>query len=345
MSFSALRNLFGRPVVAVDLGTAEQRFHLPGQGLSFAENVTVHGTTSETSPRRTNTRIVRRGTLVDSKAVESMLRPILRKAGRFGVYPPSILACVPSGSTRTDRSLLSDACFRAGASRVTFTLDPLAGAVGSGMDLHSRHAQMVVDLGDGVTDIVAFRRGRVLKSSTVQLALSDLRGSIRGVIIRKHRFRIGPGTAESLLRRACSVSPGLEKQELFLVFGIDVDSGGDRHARVRRTDLDRAIHPALERLTAAVTDVVRSLPDDAGSELIENGITLVGGGASLPLLRQRIARSTGLELREAEDAVHAVIRGAARLAATLCQPGAPRDDVFDDWGDTVLSSARGAGRW
>lgn len=258
--------------VAIDLGTANTRVFAAGRGL-VGEMPSVVGHAFHP---------LRRGVVVDIGGAAELLEPLLGRARRFGSRPRA-LACVPSDATTDERNALRQATRAAGARDVAIVEEPLAAAIGAGLDVGSPYAQMLVDIGDGITDLAVIRSGALLHTDSLRLGCGD----IRDTVVDEGHAEL---RADTLMRQRCN-----EAALTGDMFGV------------------------VEQIAMFVDDFVRDLPDAIAAEVVESGICATGGGAHLLALVQLIRERSGMTLTVAHDPLHAVIYGASRM---ITGPGA-----------------------
>jgi rod shape-determining protein MreB len=198
----------------------------------------------------------------------------------------------------------------AGAALVSILPEPLAAAVGLGLDLASPHAQMVVDVGNGVTDVAVLRSGLLEQTLAVGVGCSSLRAAVMDYLTCLVGVVPSEAAVEDLVRRA---PPGPEAETVELTL-----EPARRRDRARTVSIERglvaaAMEPVVETIVAAVRGARNVLPAKASCEIIENGVCLTGGGACLPMLVERISRGANLHARVPANPLHAVIRGASRM--------------------------------
>lgn len=264
--------LLSAPDVAIDLGTANTRVFASGRG--------VVGETPSVVGRRFHP--LRRGVVVDIGGAAELLEPMLGSTRRLG-FRPRALACVPGDATADETQALRQATRAAGARDVAIISEPLAAAIGAGLDIASPYAQMLVDLGDGVTDIAVIRCSEVVQSESLRLGCCDLRSVVMDEGVDEEQ-------AERLMRE-----------------------------RFERDRLTPDMLVVARRIALFVDDFVRDLPDSLAVEVVESGICATGGGAHLTGLIELIRDQSGMSVNIADDPLHAVIRGASRI---LTGPGA-----------------------
>jgi rod shape-determining protein MreB len=262
------------PNVAIDLGSANTRLFAAGRGL-LAETPSIVGEAFHP---------LRRGVIVDIGAAAELLEPLFGRVRRLAAKPRT-LACVPSDASEDERRALRQAARAAGARDVAIVAEPLAAAIGAGLDVASEYAQMLVDLGDGITDIAVIRSGELIRTDSLRVGCSDLREAVLSE-------GMAGGDADRVIRELCAQSASTDGMIL-----------------------------VLERIATFVDDFVRDLPHSVAAEVIENGICATGGGAKLRELINRIRTRCGLPIAIADDPLHAVIRGAGLI---VTGPGAKR---------------------
>jgi rod shape-determining protein MreB len=305
------------PEVAVDLGTAFTRVWARGRGLLADEPSLVRvrpgAGTAEAVGRRASepgrgvTRnAMRAGVIADGEAARLLLQKLLWRARGSVFVRPAVLVCAPADARPHEVEALKEATHRAGASAVSVAPEPLAAAIGSGLDVASRYTQMVVDVGEGVTDVGVVRSGRLAGSSTLRLGCGAVRAAVAAVALR-HGVRLRPGEAERLAGEAQAATGDV------LASGTDPVTGRQCCAWVPAREVAEAVEPLFTQVAGTVRSAWRDLTPEASCEVIESGVLLAGGGALIRGLRERIAAETSLDVRPAKDPLHAVIFGARRM--------------------------------
>lgn len=298
-----LTDVLRRSDLAVDLGTAVTR-------VASAEAVVA--TPSEVG----RSRPVRGGVVVDRFAAAAVLRPLVHRAQGHGLGRPRIVACVPTGASGEERAAVVEVSRRAGASEVAVVAEPIAAAAGAGLDLACPYAQMIVDVGYGVTDAAVVRSGAIVLAAAERTACSDLEDAAIRHVRERHGRTLSTYAAGRLLSRLwfdpevrgagrARASAGTNGDEV----SFDVDLA----------PLAEALRSVHERIVSVAAGLVRRVPDDVGAELVESGIALTGGGALVPGLPDSIARHTGLDVRVVADPFGAVVRGARKILPTVAR--------------------------
>lgn len=324
---ASLRKLVAPPDLAIDLGTANTRLYALGHGMiadepslirfqPYTGEVEAVGAQAawlaKVDPYSPTVSPLHAGVIADVEAASSLLRPFLKRAQRFGLFKPRVLACAPTDACEEERAALVEAAQRAGASEVYIAPEPLAAAIGAGLDVASHYAQMIVDIGDGVTDIAVVRSGSLIMTSAVRMACSDLRSAVSEMVSFRHGVLLFPQEAERLMQ-LIGAEFDYTQEELVVTSGTDLLSGEPIDLCVSSHDLNEAIEPVLETIVDAIHNTVRRLPEETSCEVIENGICLTGGGAQLQGLPERLAAATSLDVRIADNPMMAVINGARQM--------------------------------
>ncbi len=266
--------------VAVDVGTATTRVAIGAHRL-------LEHPSGLAAKRALNA-----GVVVDAETTVSLLRPLLAQARRFGVVKPCVLACAPSDVSGDERRLLVESITAAGASSIVVIPEPLAAMVGGGVEVSSPYAQMIIDIGEGVTDCAITQSSRIRETCAVRLGCASMRQAIRSAF-RKQNVIISDEEAETHLR-SCGIS----------LSGTLSETG-------RR--VVSAVETVAVRITETIDSFLRALPHALGCEVIESGIWLTGGGALLPGLRAGIESRTGISVRCVGNPRTAVVEGARAI--------------------------------
>lgn len=233
------------------------------------------------------------GVVVDGEVFVSILKPLLAKVRAFGIVKPRVLACAPSDVKRPERELLVDSILRSGASSVVVIPEPIAAAVGSGVDVSSPYAQMVIDIGEGVTDCAVIRSSRINTTCAVRIGCGAMRREIVLAAERDGKPAITDEEAEELMRS----------------YGV-VRSGVNGRPSVGAEQSAYAMEPVVAKLIGTINSFLREMPHDLGCEIIESGIWLTGGGALIPGIRERLEEQIGIEVTIVDNPRRAVVEGA-----------------------------------
>ncbi len=318
--------------VAVDLGTARVRVFAPGRGPVADEPSVVHvrrdplalvsvGALADTRGQGAEcgfpVRPLRDGVVRDVECAGWLLSAMLRRAQGLSLVRPTVLACAPSDATPDEIEALREALRRAGAARSTVVPEPLAAAVGAGLDLASPHAQILVDVGEGVTDVALLRNGLLEATLAVRVGCSSLRAAVMDHVTCLLGVVPSEAAVEDLVRRMAPALSPVEAEAATVELTLEPARDGNRARTVsiRRQTVAAAMEPVVETIVGAVRRTWSRLSAEASCEIIENGVCFTGGGACLPMLVERMSRGTSLHARVPANPLHAVILGASRMAA------------------------------
>jgi rod shape-determining protein MreB len=318
MGFLPSRRRAGSLDLAIDLGTAATRLH-GGPRVAPVSRPSV--VWREGGQRAA----LARGVVVDTDAAASVVEDLLRAVPRRRWRRPSALATVPSDASPEERAAVVEAVLTAGLGAVVVAPEPLAAAVGAGLEVDRPRAQLVVDVGEGVTDCAVVRDGVLVASAAVRVALADLRAALRSFAAEQAGVRISPVEAERALREL-GVGPGRWRPSRLRVVGLPSQGLGPVRADLDADEVLTAIAPVVDAIEGHVGRFLLALPRDLAAETRDAGLCLTGGGALLAGLADRLVAETGLAVRRARDPLNAVIEGAHRLASGEFHP--------ETWGES-----------
>lgn len=330
---SIIKRIMRKSGIAIDLGTANTRIY-SHEGQMIAEEPTIvsrvrpgNGTPKgDEYIAYLNSKLVscplKGGVIVDLETAVSLLKPLFKRARR-GFRQPVSLACAPSNSTDRERQILVEAIRHAGGAQVAIIPETWAAALGAGLDVYGPRAQMLIDLGDGVTDMAVFRDGRLIYARAIRTACSDLQKAIKTAAI--NRYRVCPYTedVQKLTNEIDSAAEENGSQNGFLpVKGIDVGRGKEASFAMSRQEVVRAMEPTLSRILGMIEMGLRNLPEKVFREVQMSGICLSGGGSCIKGMDRLIAARTQLTVNIAPEPMHAVIRGAGQTLLSWGENGA-----------------------
>ena len=301
------RYLHLRPNVAIDLGTATTRvFTHTGLLMERPSSVPIRVRSNFNGNESILLYPLQDGVIRNLPAAVSLLQPLLRKSRRFGIKPIAV-ACVPTTASLWDRQRLHEVLLQAGCSSVEIIQEPIAAAIGAKLDLSSEYAQMLIDIGEGITDLVIIRNGQLIRTLGLQIACAATHASIQRKIYERHRVWLTISEARRIAQMHSSPDPGTT----IPARGTD-RSGEQIEIEIEIQDVVNAMQAPIARLAETAGQFLRELSDDVVCQVIETGITVTGGGALLPGLIEKLKIETSLEVSVAVDPLHSVIHGAAR---------------------------------
>ena len=317
--------------IAIDLGTVNTVIYVRGKGIVLNEpsvialetrggvrHVKVVGNDAKLMMGKTPANIqalrpLRDGVIADIEIAEQMLKHFIDKAlGGSSRLPrrSNVVVCVPSSSTMVERRAIRDAASNAGAVAVQLIEEPLAAAIGAGLPVTEPRGAMVVDIGGGTTEVAVLSLGGVAYSNSARVGGDKMDDMIASHIRRKHNMMIGEMTAERVkLTIGSAVAPEGEGMTM-AVKGRDLVSGRPSEIMVTEAEIADALAEPVAQIISAVRFALENTAPELSADIIDEGITLTGGGALLRRMDLAIARETGLPVRVADDALICVAMGA-----------------------------------
>ena len=314
--------------IGIDLGTASILVYVKGKGVVIKEpsvvafdrdanKIKAIGEEARMMLGRTPGNIVairplRKGVISDYTVTEQMLKYFIQKAtGRMSFRKPRISICVPVSITEVERKAVEDATYQAGARDVTLIDEPIAAAIGAGIDISRPCGNMIVDIGGGTCDVAVISLDGLVVSSSLKIAGDDFDEAIIRYVRKKHNLLIGERTAEDI---KITIGTAIERpdQKVMEVRGRDLVTGLPKTVRVTSEETRDALKETTSQIVEAVHGVLERTPPELASDVVARGIVLTGGGALLNGLEELIELKTGINTVTAEDAMTAVAIGTGR---------------------------------
>ena len=319
--------------IGIDLGTASVLVYIKGKGVVLNEPSVVAidkntgrllkvGAEAQAMLGRTPGNIVairplRDGVISDYDMTERMLKEFIRKVtGGFHLFPPRIMVCVPSGITEVEERAVIDAGRQAGARRVYLIEEPVAAAIGAGIDITKPDGHMVVDIGGGTSDIAVISLSGVVESASIKVAGDQFNESIVKYMRRKHNILIGERTAEQMKMEIGCVYPK-EEEATIEIKGRCLMTGLPKTITVNSTEMMEAFEEPVERILEAVHNVLERTPPELVADISNNGIVMAGGGSLVDGFDKLITARTGIHTVVAEDAISCVAEGTGKSLDSL----------------------------
>ena len=313
--------------IGIDLGTASVLVYVKGKGVVLNEPSVVAmdkntgkllkvGAEAQAMLGRTPGNIVairplREGVISDYDMTEKMLREFIRKVTGFQLFKPRVLICVPSGITVVEERAVIDAGIQAGARKAYLIEEPVAAAIGAGIDITKPDGHMVVDIGGGTADIAVISLSGVVESASIKIAGDQLNESIVKYMRRKHNLLVGERTAEDMKIKIGCVFP--REEELTMdVKGRCLLTGLPRVVTVSSAEMMDAFEEPVERIVEAVHSVLERTPPELVADISTNGIMMTGGGSLVSGFDKLISARTGIQTFIADDAISCVAIGTGK---------------------------------
>lgn len=316
------------PDIGIDLGTASVLIYVKGKGIVLNEPSVVAIDTStdtilavgeearlmlgRTPGSIVATRPLKEGVISDYEVTEKMLKYFIEKVtggvSVFKIFKPKIMVCVPSGVTEVEKKAVIDATMDAGAREVFLIEEPIAAAIGSGIDISKPNGCMVVDIGGGTTDIAVISLGGIVVSSSIKVAGDQFDDALIKYMRKQHSMLIGERTAEAMKMAIGTAFPRQEEITLD-VRGRNLVSGLPEVRTISSSEALEALKESVTQIADAVHVVLEKTPPELSSDISDKGILMTGGGSLLWGLDKLISKRTGIDVYVSEDAVSCVARG------------------------------------
>jgi len=318
--------------IGIDLGTASVLVFIKGKGIVLREPSVVAvdktngklvgiGQEARHMLGRTPGNIVairplREGVISDYEMTERMVKAFIKKVSKFRFFKPNIVICVPSGITEVEERAVIDAGMQTGAKRVYLIEEPVAAAIGAGIDISKPSGNMVVDIGGGTCDVAVISLGGVVESASIKVAGDKFDEAIIKYLRRKHNLLIGDRTAEDLKVNVGCAYPRPEERTME-IRGRCLLTGLPKTLTVTSTETMEALEEVVNTVIEAIHGVLENTPPELVADIAQNGITLTGGGSLLWGIDKAIAERTGIRTHIADDAVSCVAYGTGKALENL----------------------------
>ena len=314
--------------IGIDLGTMNTLVYIRGKGIVSREPSVVAmdvkddcvlavGTEAKEMLGRTPGSItairpLKAGVIADFEVTKEMLRYFIRKATKSSWFNrPNIVICIPSGVTEVESRAVQEAAEQVGARHVELIKEPLAAAIGAGLQIEEAAGCMVVDIGGGTSEVAVISLGDIVAECSVRTAGDDFDDAIIAYIMKKYNLLIGERTAENIKIQIGSAFPYEDEGEME-VRGRNLLDGLPKNITISAEEVREALTDPVNAIVDAVRSTLERTPPELSADIIENGITLTGGGALLRGLDTLISRETGMPVKVAEDPLDCVVNGTGK---------------------------------
>jgi len=332
--------------LGIDLGTATVLVYAKGKGVILKEpsvvainknnnEVLAVGEEARRMIGRTPGNIVavrplRDGVISDYDITEKMIKEFIKKAyGSSKIISPKVMVCVPSQATEVEKRAVIDATKNSGAKIVHLIEEPLAAAIGAGLDITKPNGTMVVDIGGGTTDIAVISLGGIVVRSSIKVAGDTFDEAIIKYVRNKYKIMIGEKTAEELKVKVGSAFNG-SSEEKESVKGRNLITGLPDKISISSAEINEALKDSVIQIVENVKLVLEKTPPELAADIIEKGILMTGGGALLKNLDKLIQRETGVNVEVALNSIEAVAEGTGKVLEYL-------DKIDKNMDDTQIS--------
>ena len=315
--------------LGIDLGTATVLVYVKGKGILLKEpsvvainknnnKVLAVGEEARKMIGRTPGNIVavrplRDGVISDYDITERMLKEFIRKAcGKGRMVAPRVMVCVPSQATEVEKRAVIDAARNSGAKKVHIIEEPLAAAIGAGIDITKPNGNMIVDIGGGTTDIAVISLGGVVVRKSIKIAGDKFDEAIIKYVRNKYKIMIGEKTAEDVKIKIGSAFKG-SRNLLTTMKGRNLITGLPDEVEISTEEVREALSEPVTLIVEGVKSILEKTPPELAADIIEKGILMTGGGSLLHGLNKLIEVNTGVEVSIADNTVEAVAEGTGQV--------------------------------
>jgi len=318
--------------VAIDLGTANTLIYIKGKGIvlnepsivAFDRNtkriIELGNNAKEMQGREHReirvTRPMRDGVIADFEIAEGMIRAFIRKVTPNTFASKRIVIAVPSGVTEVEKRAVRDAAEHAGAKEVHLIAEPMAAAIGIGIEVEAPVGNMVIDIGGGTTEIAVIALAGIVNEESVRIAGDEMNNAIMQFFKKNYNLLIGERTAESIKCEVGSAVP-LKEEITIQVKGRDLVGGIPKTAEVSSVEIREALNENVSQIVEAVKQTLERTPPELSADILDRGVMITGGGALLKGLDERIRMETNLPVHVPDDPLTAVVRGAGKAIENL----------------------------
>ncbi|MEK6570364.1 MAG: rod shape-determining protein [Bacteroidota bacterium] len=320
--------------LAIDLGTANTKIWMKGKGLVLHEPSTVAfdrntkkivaiGNEAREMVGRTHRDIrtirpMKDGVIADFEIAEGMLREFIKKIHANWMPSRRIVISVPSGITEVEKRAVRDSAEHAGAKEVHLIAEPMAAAIGIGLDVDAPVGNMVIDIGGGTTEIAIIALSGIVNEESIRIAGDEMNNAIIQYFKKNHNLLIGERTAEAIKCEVGSAMP-MKEEIMIQVKGRDLVNAVPKTTEGSSAEIRESLNECISQIVNAVKLALERTPPELSSDILDRGIMLTGGGALLKGLDERLRLETGLPVHVAEDPLTAVVRGTGKVLENLNQ--------------------------
>jgi rod shape-determining protein MreB len=314
--------------IAVDLGTANTLMFMVGKGIvlnepsivAFDKNtkkIVAIGNEAREMIGRTHRDIktirpMKDGVIADFEIAEGMLRAFIKKVHSNWLPSRRIIIGVPSGITEVEKRAVRDSAEHAGAKEVHLITEPMAAAIGIGLDVNAPVGNMVIDIGGGTTEIAVIALSGIVNEESIRIAGDEMDNAIIQFFKKNYNILIGERTAEAIKCEVGSAMP-LDEEIIIQVKGRDLVAGIPKTSEVSSVEIREALSEPVNAIVDAVKLSLERTPPELSADILDRGIMLTGGGALLKGLDERLRLETSLPVHVAEDPLTAVVRGVGKV--------------------------------
>lgn len=326
--------LFGSTEVGVDLGTANILVYVKNKGIVLNEpsvvaydkdskKILAVGEDAKIMIGRTPGNIIavrplQDGVIADYEITQSMLEYVINKvAGRSLLFKPKVMICIPSGVTTVEKRAVLEATLQSGASKTYLIEEPMAAAMGAGIDVSEARGSIVMDIGGGTTDVAVMCLGGIVISESVRVGGDRFDEAIMRYVKKVHNVQIGERSAESIKMEIGTVREEGVPDVKIDVKGRDIITGMPTTITMTSKETRKALIEPINRLVACVKSVLEQTPPELSADIVDRGIVLTGGGALLDGLAELVQEKTSITAIIADNPLECVALGTGQALTNL----------------------------
>ncbi len=314
--------------LAIDLGTANTVIYMNDKKVidepsivainTYTDKPVAVGNEAKLMHERTNPGIrtirpLKDGVIADFDAAEIMIRELIKKINyKKSFFTPSLkmVVCIPQGSTEVEKRAVRDSSEHAGGREIYMIFEPMAAALGIGLDVTAPSGNMVVDIGGGTTEVAVISLGGIVAAQSIRVAGDIFTNEIQTYMRQQHNIRVGEITAEQIkINIGAAITDLDEDIPPMTIKGPNIMTAHPIEAEVTSQEIAHCLDKQLARIEAGILEVLEQTPPELYADIVEKGIFLTGGGALLKGIDQRFAKKINIPFHVSEDPLRAVARG------------------------------------
>lgn len=319
--------------MGIDLGTANTLVHVRGKGIVMAEPSVVAvqrdtglilavGNEAKQMIGRTPGNIIairpmKDGVIADFDVTQSMLKYFISKAMKSRAFvKPRVVVGVPSGVTEVEKRAVIDATLQAGAREAYLIEEPMAAAIGAGLEVHEPMGNMIVDIGGGTTEVAIISLGGIVTSKSIRIGGDEMDEAIVYYIKKEYNLMIGERTAEEIKISIGSATPEVEETSMD-IRGRDLVTGLPKTINITSEEIKEALSEPVNNIVDAIKVTLEKTPPELAADIMDRGIVMTGGSSLLTGLNKLINQETGMPVHIAEEPINCVALGTGRVLEEL----------------------------
>lgn len=318
--------------IAMDLGTANTLIVVKGKGIVLNEpsivafdtntkRIIAIGNEAKMMQGREHREIkvsrpMRDGVIADFEIAEGMIRAFIKKVSSGVFSSRRIVVAIPSGVTEVEKRAVRDSAEHAGAKEVHLLFEPMAAAIGVGIDVEAAEGNMIVDIGGGTTEIAIISLAGIVTQESVRIAGDEMNNAVLQFFKKNYNLLVGERTAEKIKCEVGSAMP-LKEEVTIQVKGRDLVGGIPKTTEVSSVEIREALNENVTQIVESIKQTLERTPPELSADILDRGVMLTGGGALLKGLDERIKMETNLPVHIAEDPLTAVVRGSGKTIENI----------------------------